>query len=89
AFSGSSALERVIITKDSAIRGFTQKSLSNCPTLRAIEIHLPPSDLPIDAEAVASMPMDCFVYIPEDKYPDYATDYFWSSMMKYVKRIGE
>lgn len=89
AFSGSSCLERVIIKKDSNIRGFTQKSLSDCPTLKAIEIHLPPSDLPIDAEAVTEMPEDCFVYIPEDKYADFATDYFWSSMMKYVKIIGE
>lgn len=89
AFAGSDVLERVVIGEQATVKGFTAESLSNCPTLRAIEIHVPPYDLPIDAEAVKKMPSGCFVYIPEAAYSEFATDYFWSGMMQYVKTIGE
>jgi len=89
AFSGSSVLEKVIIGKDSAVRGFTSESLSNCPTLTAIEFYLEPSDTPINAEAVGKMPQNCMIYVPQEKYPDFATDYFWASMMSYVDIISE
>ena len=89
AFAGSDVLERVIIKKDASVKSFTSDALSNCTSLKAIEIYLKPSALPIDPEAVKKMPEECFVYIPEDKYGDFATDYFWGAMMKYVKVIGE
>jgi len=89
AFAGSSVLERIIIGEDAAIKNFTSESLSNCPTLSAIEIHLAPSDLPINPEAVMKMPENCFIYVPADKYSEFATDYFWIGMIMNVKTIGE
>ncbi len=89
AFAGSDKLERVVIGEQAAVTAFTTESLSNCPSLRAIEIHVPPYELPIDAEAVKKMPQGCFVYVPEDAYAEFATDYFWSGMMQYVKILGK
>ena len=87
AFAGSDVLKRVVIGSSSAVRSFTSEALSGCPALRALEIHLPPFDLPIDPEAARKMPEECFVYIPADMYGEFATDYFWSGMMQYVKII--
>lgn len=89
AFSGSDILERVIIGENALVKSFTSEALSNCPSLRAIEMHIAPSALPINPEAVKKMPEDCFVYIPSTEYSKFATDYFWGAMMKYVKTIGE
>ena len=89
AFADSDVLERVIIGENAAVKSFTSDTLSNCPTLRAIEIHLDPSALPIDTQVVQKMPAECFIYIPAAKYSEYATDYFWCGMMGYVKTIGE
>jgi hypothetical protein len=87
AFANSKVLKRVIIGEDSTIKSFSSDALSNCPSLRAIEIHLEPSTLPINPEAVMKMPKDCRIYIPEDKYSDFATDYFWIAMMQYVETL--
>lgn len=81
----SDVLERVIIGKQATVKGFTAKSLSNCPALRALEIHLPPYEIPLDAEAAKEMPTGCFVYVSKDAYAEFATDYFWSGMMHCVK----
>ena len=81
----SDVLERVIIGKQAAVKGFTAEALANCPTLRALEIHLPPYELPLDAEAAKDMPTGCFVYVSAEAYSEFATDYFWSGMMQYVK----
>ncbi len=89
AFAGSDVLERVVIGEQAAVTAFTAESLSNCPALRAIEIHVPPYELPMDAEAVKKMPQGCFVYVPEEAYSEFATDYFWSGMMQYVKILGK
>lgn len=84
AFQGSTVLERIIIDENAAVKSFTTEALSNCPTLRAIEIHLEPSALPLNPEAVQKMPKECLVYVPAERYGDFATDYFWSGMMQYV-----
>ena len=89
AFAGSDVLERVIIGEQALVKAFTSESLSNCPTLRAIEIRLAPSALPIDAEAVKKMPKDCMVYVPAEAYSEFATDYFWNGMMHYVDILEE
>ncbi len=85
AFNGSEALERIVIGKDSLVNGFTAKSLIGCPSLRAIEIHVEPSALVISPEAVDNMPKGCLFYVPQDRYGDFATDYFWIALMQYVE----
>lgn len=87
AFSGSDTLERIIIGENATVKSFTSEALSNCPSLIAIEIHLKPSELPVNPEAVMKMPQDCFFYVPADNYSDFATDYFWSGMMQYVETL--
>ncbi len=89
AFAGSHTLERIVIGENAAVKSFASEALSGCPSLRAIEIHLAPSALPIHPEAAQKMPEECFVYIPEVKYSEFATDYFWSGMMRYVRTIEE
>ena len=89
AFTGSSVIERVVIENGASVKSFSVGALNDCPTLKVIEIHLEPSALPIDRETIKKMPSDCFVYIPAEKYSDFATDYFWSAMMGYVKIIGQ
>lgn len=89
AFAGSDVLERVIIGEQALVKAFTPESLSDCPTLRAIEIHLAPSALPIDAQAVTKMPQECRVYVPAEAYAEFATDYFWNGMMHCVDIIEE
>ncbi len=89
AFAGSDVLERVIIGEQALVKAFTPESLSNCPALRAIEIHLAPSALPIDAQAVTKMPQECKVYVPAEAYSEFATDYFWNGMMHYVDILEE
>ena len=87
AFAGSKVLERVIIGENAAIKNFTPDSLSNCPTLRAIEIHIAPSNLPVNPEAISKMPPDCRFYVQADKYSEFATDYFWIGIIQYVEII--
>ncbi len=89
AFSGSNVLERVVIGENAMVKSFTSEALSNCPTLRAIEIHLEPSALPINPRAVTKMPKECLIYIKSEKYGDFATDYFWSGMMQYVETLED
>ncbi len=87
AFAGSNILERVIIGENATVKSFTSEALSNCPSLRAIEIHLKPSALPVNPEAVMKMPQDCLFYVSADNYSEFATDYFWSGMMQYVDTL--
>jgi len=64
-----------------------QFSIGAMVTLRQIELHLTPSALPIDSNVLTRLPSDCFIYIPQNMYGEFATDYFWSSMMKYIKTL--
>ncbi len=89
AFSGSTSLERIIIEETSAVKNFTADALSNCPSLKAIEIHRAPSELPINPEAIKKMPPDCLIYVPAAKYSEFATDYFWIGVIQYVDIINE
>jgi hypothetical protein len=89
AFSKSKVLEHIIIKEDANLKSITPDSLKGCPTLRIIENYRDPEALPFNTSAVANMPSECFVYIPADNYPLFATDYFWSGMMRYVKTIEE
>jgi hypothetical protein len=89
AFAKSKVLEHIIINKDANLKSITPNSLNGCPTLRIIENYRNPEALPFNTSAVANMPSECFVYIPAENYPLFATDYFWSGMMRYVKTIDE
>jgi hypothetical protein len=89
AFAKSKVLEHIIIKEDANLKSITPDSLKGCPTLRIIENYRDPEALPFNTSAVANMPSECFVYIPADNYPLFATDYFWSGMMRYVKTIDE
>ena len=89
AFSGSTVIESVTIGENALVRSFSTEALNNCPTLKVIEIHLKPSLLPISQETINKKPNECFVYVPGEKYSEFATDYFWSAMMRYVKVIGK
>ena len=89
AFADSAVLEEIIIGEYAVVRSLESLALEGCDTLRRIELHLSPSDLPIDSAVVSALPEDCYVYIPEDQYGAFATDYFWSSMMKYVRTMED
>ena len=89
AFTGSKVLERIVIGNGAAVKSFSVGALKDCPTLKVIEIYLEPSALPIDHETIKNKPSDCFIYVPAEKYSDFATDYFWSAMMGYVTIIGQ
>ncbi|MBE6568976.1 MAG: hypothetical protein E7658_02000 [Ruminococcaceae bacterium] len=89
AFAGSDVLETVIIGEYAAVRSLTTEALAGCPTLQRIEVYVAPSALPVDIETLNRMPEGCSVYIPAEAYSEFATDYFWSSKMKFVETLGE
>lgn len=89
AFKDSKVLEHIIIPEDSNLKNLELHSLADCPTIRIIELHPAPSKLPIDPQVLNNVSAECFVYIPDAMYSEFATDYFWSSMMQYVKTIEE
>lgn len=79
--------EEIRIGEYAVVRSISADAFAGCETLRRIELHLAPSDLPVSAAVLESMPEDCCVYIPQAMYGEFATDYFWSAMMRYVKVI--
>jgi len=87
AFAGATALETIIIGEYAVVRSISVDAFAGCDTLRQIELHLTPSALPIDSNVLTRLPSDCFIYIPQNMYGEFATDYFWSSMMKYIKTL--
>lgn len=88
AFSGSSVLEHIIIPENSALKGIDLNAFNGANSLSVIELHLAPSALPIDPNVFGNLP-DCYVYVPTAKYSEFATDYFWSSMMRFVRTLDE
>lgn len=89
AFAGAAGLEKIIIGEYAVVRSISVDAFAGCPSLRQIELHLAPSDLPVDSTVLTRLPEGCYIYIPRNMYGEYATDYFWSGMMKYIKIIGE
>lgn len=89
AFKDAKLLEHIIIPKDSKIKNIELNALDDCPSLRFIELRIAPSLLPIDPRVFSNVSPECFVYVPDENYSEFATDYFWSSMMQYVKTISE
>jgi len=85
AFAESTVLREIIIGEYSVLRGMSEGALDGCSTLERIELHLTPSSVTIDANVLAGMPKNCKIYIPKQSYSEFATDYFWSSCMKYVE----
>lgn len=89
AFKNSDVLEHIIITENSNIKNVELNAFADCPTLRIVELHLAPSALPIDPRVFSSASPDCYVYVPDERFSEFATDYFWSSMMQFVRTTGE
>jgi len=89
AFADAEALEEIIIGEYAVVRSISVEAFAGCDSLRQIKLHLTPSALPIDSTVLTRLPEDCFIYIPQEMYGEFATDYFWSSMMKYIKIIGK
>ena len=89
AFKASKVLEHIIIPESSNIKGIDLAAFSGCEKLRIVELHLAPYDLPIDPQVFVNASPDCYVYVPDEKYSEFATDYFWSSMMQFVRTISE
>ncbi|MBE6613826.1 MAG: hypothetical protein E7631_00795 [Ruminococcaceae bacterium] len=87
AFSDAAALEEIILGEYALVRSISVDAFAGCTALRRIELHLTPSELPVDSNVLTRLPQDCFIYIPQNMYGEFATDYFWSSMMKYVKTL--
>jgi len=86
AFAGGCA-EEILIGEYAVVRSISAGAFAGCDTLRRIELHLAPSALPVSASVLEAMPEGCFICIPQSMYGEFATDYFWSAMMKYVKVI--
>ncbi|MBQ8509796.1 MAG: hypothetical protein IJ493_07815 [Clostridia bacterium] len=86
AFAGSNTLKTMIIDENSSLKSFSSDALKGS-SLQRIEIYLEPSQLTINAAVMQNLPSGCFIYIPEEQYGNFATDYFWSSQMKHVKTM--
>ena len=80
-----SACEEILIGEYAVVRSISANAFAGCETLQRLELHLSPSDLPVSSAVLEAMPEECYIYIPQEQYGEFATDYFWSAMMKYVK----
>ena len=69
------------------VRSLAQDAFAGCKNLRRVELHLAPSAIPVSAAVLEAMPEGCAVYIPKSMYGEFATDYFWSNMMRFVKTM--
>jgi len=79
--------EEILIGEYAALRSISAGAFAGCGSLRRVELHLSPSALPVSGAVLEAMPEGCYVCIPQSMYGEFATDYFWSAMMKYVKVI--
>lgn len=82
-----SAAEEIVIGKYAVVRSLAQDAFAGCKNLRRVELHLAPSAIPVSAAVLEAMPEGCAVYIPKSMYGEFATDYFWSNMMRFVKTM--
>ncbi len=85
AFSSSKVLETLIIDKDCHLAAISEKAFSSCPSLRKIHIALNPEKLNVSQSSFDGMSSSCFVYVPEELFGSFATDYFWSGHMEHVR----
>ena len=83
AFSGGSATV-LKLPADSSLRILEDRAFEGS-SLRRIESALAPDLLAASDETFAGAD-GCYVYVSDELYGSYATDYFWSGLMKYVKR---
>ena len=83
AFSGGSATV-LKIPADSSLRILEDRVFENS-SLRRIESAIAPDLVAASDETFAGTD-GCYVYVSDELYGSYATDYFWSGLMEYVKR---
>lgn len=72
------------IPADSSLRILEDRAFENS-SLRRIESDIAPDLVAASDETFAGTD-GCYVYVSDELYGSYATDYFWSGLMEYVKR---
>lgn len=79
AFSKSTVLERVFISDNSNITSFRDGAFDNCPTLRSVELTVPPTQIKASPNVFGETAENVMFYVTKELYSDYMTDYEWGS----------
>lgn len=79
AFSKSTVLERVFIPDNSNITSFRDGAFDNCPTLKSVELTVPPTQIKASPNVFGETADNVMFYVTKDLYSDYLSDYEWGS----------
>ena len=79
AFSNSTVLERVFIPDNSNITSFRDGAFDNCPTLRSVELTVPPTQIKASPNVFGESADEVMFYVTKELYSDYLSDYEWGS----------
>ncbi len=79
AFSNSEVLERVFIPDNSNLTSFRDGAFDNCPTLRSVELTVPPTQIKASPDVFGETADEVMFYVPKELYSDYLSDYEWGS----------
>lgn len=88
AFEEDNKLKTLVIPENTALRTISNRAFAGTEKLERIEIHTQPDKLSVGADVFKDMPSSCHVYVPANNYGTFASDYFWSGLMKYIKQIN-
>ncbi len=79
AFSKSTVLERVFVSDNSNLTSFRDGAFDNCPTLRSVELTVPPTQIKASPNIFGESAENVMFYVTKELYSDYLSDYEWGS----------
>ena len=79
AFKDSTVLERVFVSDNSNLTSFRDGAFDNCPTLRSVELTVPPTQIKASPSVFGETAKEVMFYVPKELYSDYTSDYEWGS----------
>ncbi len=85
AFKTSSKLTTLVLPENSSIRQLSKRAFAECETLVKIESSIKPSLLSATELSFEGAAADCRVYVPQELFSEYVSDYFWCGMTKWLE----
>ncbi len=85
AFAHSTRLTTLVVPADASLRKLSQRAFAGCDTLVRVEVGVEPSLLSATELSFEGAAPSCRVYVSEDLFSAYASDYFWCGMLDWVE----
>ncbi|MBR5528638.1 MAG: hypothetical protein IKV97_06495 [Clostridia bacterium] len=88
-FAQAKNLKKIVIPENTSVRNISNRAFAGAQKLAGIEIYALPDKLTVGSLVFDGMNSSCNVYVPAENYGVFASDYFWSGLMKYIKQIEQ